>query len=128
MKLLIVTTTLLFALFSTFSFAAAIDAKSLLSRDETAGLEFVATALPDGGSKVEVFSGETLEGTVIEHGDDIKVFDGDGEELNLEELRNEDESNSIEKRGRWAIIVKLGKLIAKWGSRAWSYICSWTAP
>jgi hypothetical protein len=71
MKLLIVTTTLLLALFSTFSVAAAVDAKSLLSRDEVTSLEFVPTALPEGGSKVDVFSnGKTLEGTVIEHGDD----------------------------------------------------------
>lgn len=50
------------------------------------------------------------------------MFNGDGEELNLEELKHESESNSMEKRGRWSIIVRLGKIIAKWGKKAWAYI------
>ncbi|RMJ21127.1 hypothetical protein PHISP_08002, partial [Aspergillus sp. HF37] len=122
MKLFLALTTLFLAIFSTFSFAAALDTKSLISRDENTDMKFVTTELSDG-KKTEVFSGETLEGTIVEHSDDtIKMFYGDGEELNLEELKHDSESNGIEKRGRWSIIVRLGKLIAKWGKKAWAYI------
>lgn len=70
----------------------------------------------------------TRNGQRLTHAQGVTFYDVDGNEVNMDELN--DDEDSLEKRvSKWRLAIKFAKLIAKYGKRAWSYIyCVGTAP
>ena len=50
----------------------------------------------------------------------VTALDAFGKEIDLD-AEHDDENNAITKRGKWQVILKLGKILKRWGGRAWTF-------
>ncbi|SPO05486.1 uncharacterized protein DNG_08173 [Cephalotrichum gorgonifer] len=111
------------AALTAFVYAAAIesdpDYQAIARRVEDG--DVVATALPDGRRRVSFYEEGIYQGYIIESADGaVQAFDAYDVEIALDDAEG-DEGN-LEKRGKLAIIKKFGKLLKKWGKKAWDFI------
>ncbi|KAL2110454.1 hypothetical protein VUR80DRAFT_1169 [Thermomyces stellatus] len=104
-------------------YAAALDidpaARALLKRAQE-DINIVSTVLDNNLHRIDFYEDGKLEGYLLETEDgSVEAFDGEDNKVDIEELTDD---GSLDKRGRFDWIKKLGPLFAQWGRAAWSYV------
>jgi hypothetical protein len=83
--------------------------------DANADARFFPSVLPDGRKSIAVYNGDVLEGTIVDGGNGQTIaYDAYGNVVDLDdESEDGGEDNDLQKRSKWRILVKFGKILKK---------------